>query len=110
MRQEGAIASDNNQTRRDTDDWEEGASTHSLAATIPHQTPALTATQTGTTLAATVDPQPTPQATTAAATVLEQPRQPTEKDHDSTVCPEAPTRRSTRTTNPPLRYGTWGEK
>ena len=94
--------------RRETDDWEERTSAQKPGALPTGNTSAPAAMEVDTT--ATADAQSTQPADTAAATVDEPAEPPNARERDSPIRSEAPTRRSTRTTNPPSRYGTWVEK
>ena len=108
------------QMTSDIDDWEEERSAHKTL-TVPTGQTYVPATQlvdrtAGTveaqtmqsaSAAATDHAQAMPLPSTAAATDRAQTRQ---QEAGTTICPEAPTRRSSRNSNPPVRYGTWVEK
>ena len=98
------------QSKTDTDGWEEGASVHKGKTALTRQTALAEASHLADAATATVDVQTIEPANADTNTADMQTRQQAAPDSGPTLCPEAHSRRGTRTRNPPSRYGTWVEK
>ena len=83
---------------------------HKGKTALTRQTALAEASHLADAAAATVDVQTTEPANADTNTADMQTRQQAAPDSGPTLCPEAHSRRGTRTRNPPSRYGTWVEK